>query len=71
MKRIFEYSIDYEELLKNITEIKKWCEYRNEVVHAMFNKDIEELRAGYKEHVEHGYKLGRFIDDQVKKIKMV
>jgi hypothetical protein len=35
----------------------------------MFNKDLEALRAGYKEHVEEGYLLGRYVDSQVQALK--
>ena len=28
-------------------------------------KDIADLRSNYKEHVEHGYQLGRYVDRQV------
>ena len=36
-----------------------------------FNKDLEDLRSGYKNHVEEGYLLVRYIDQVVSKIKNV
>ena len=48
-----------------MNKIEKWSSYRNEIVHAMFNKDLEALRAGYKEHVEEGYHLGGYVDSQI------
>lgn len=34
-------------------------------------KDIADLRSNYKEHVEHGYQLGRYVDRQVQALKRV
>ena len=48
-----------------VKEIENWRQYRNQIVHAMFSKDIEVLRSNYKEHVEQGYQFGRYVDRQV------
>ena len=69
LKRIYKISINTAEFKRELNKIRKWCAYRNELVHAMFNKDIEALRSGYKEHVEEGYRLGRYIDAQVQTLK--
>ena len=71
LRKVFKYSINITEMKKQISKINKWCEYRNEVVHALFNKDLEDLRSGYKNHVEEGYLLARYIDQVVLKIKNV
>ena len=62
-------SIEYDELDDLIKDIRYWSKYRNEIVHGLFNKNIEALRSNYKNHVEKGYKLARRIDKYVKRIK--
>lgn len=57
------------ELKKKLDKIGKWIKFRNEVIHAMFNKDLEDLRQSYKCHVEEGMTLARYIDGQVKNLK--
>ena len=71
LKRIYKYSLNKTEFKSKLKEIEKWCQYRNQIVHAMFNKDIEALRLNYKEHVERGYQLGRYVDRQVQALKRV
>ena len=57
------------EMKKYLDKIDKWCGYRNEIVHALFNKDLNDLRQHYKEHVEKGFDLARYIDNQVVALK--
>ena len=71
LRRNYRASLNIPEFRKKLNEIDKWCEYRNEIVHGMFNKDLEALRSGYQSHVEEGYKLGRYIDQQVQHLKEV
>ena len=59
------------EQIEELKEIENWRQYRNQIVHAMFSKDIEVLRSNYKEHVEQGYQLGRYVDRQVQALKRV
>lgn len=54
-----------------LKEIENWRQYRNQIVHAMFSKDIEVLRSNYKEHVEQGYQFVRYVDRQVQALKRV
>ena len=67
--RAYHYSIDRREFKSKLNKIEKWCNYRNEIVHAMFNKDIDALREGFSEHVENGFSLARYVDEQVKHLK--
>ena len=53
----------------SIKKISQWTRYRDEHIHGMFNKDLDELRAGYRSHVEQGYKLAREFDKYVGRIK--
>ena len=62
-------SIEYDELENLIKDLRQWSKYRNEIVHGLFNKNIEALRSNYRNHVEKGYKIGRRIDKYVKRIK--
>ena len=71
LSNLYSKYIDVKEFKAVLKGIDKWCGYRNEHVHAMFNKDLEDLRANYKAHVEDGYELARYIDNQVKRIKSV
>ena len=71
LSNLYSKYIDVKEFKAVLKGIDKWCGYRNEHVHAMFNKDLDDLRANYKSHVEDGYELARYIDNQVKRIKSV
>ena len=71
LAKLYSKYIDVKEFKTVLKSIDKWCGYRNEHVHAMFNKDLNDLRANYKAHVEEGYTLARYVDDQVKVIKSV
>lgn len=69
LKTVYNSVLDISEFKNAISDIRKWCGYRNEIIHAMFNKDLDDLRKGFKEHVEDGFRLARFIDAQVAKLK--
>ena len=71
LKRNYRVSVNIPEFRGKLNKVSKWCEYRNEIVHGIFNKDLESLRSGYQSHVEDGYQLGRYIDQQVQKLKEV
>ncbi len=71
IRKVFSYSVDIGNLNEIIRRIRTWGRYRNEIVHGIFNKDLAALRAGYKEHVEEGYKLARLVDKYVRRIKSV
>lgn len=69
LRTVYNISIDIGEFKKTIKQIRKWCNYRNEIIHAMFNKDLDALRSGFKEHVEKGFELARVVDANVRKLK--
>ncbi|GEM_PF-4718219 len=56
-------------LLATFKKIDKWRSFRNEIVHAIFNKDLDELTAKFRGHVEEGYALGRTLDSVMKRKK--
>lgn len=69
LKKRYKASIKVAEMKNALNQIEKWCKYRNEIIHAMFNKDLEDLRRGYEQHVKDGMKLARYIDSQVQLLK--
>ena len=69
LKRRYNTAIKIGELKKALKQIEKWCKYRNEIVHALFNKDLEDLRKGYEQHVRDGMQLARYFDSQVQSLK--
>ena len=69
LKKRYITALKVAELKKNLNQIEKWCRYRNEIIHALFNKDLADLRKGYEDHVKDGMKLGRYIDTQVQLLK--
>ena len=66
---IYSIAFDSVEMNKLIKSIDKWREYRNEIVHALLNKDLDDLHVTYKTHVEEGYILARKLDNIVNSLK--
>ena len=62
-------SIDIGGLLETLDEVSNWCLYRNEVIHGLMNKQLDNLEEHLAEKVEDGKKLARFIDLQVAILK--
>lgn len=62
-------SLDIQLLQKTISQIENWKEYRNEVIHAALNKNLECMWKNMAERVDEGMRLARCIDSQVKIIK--
>lgn len=52
-----------------LDEISEWCDYRNEVIHALLNKNTNSLDERLELQAEKGMELARFLDDQVKGVK--
>ncbi|MBR3143552.1 MAG: hypothetical protein IKF09_10445, partial [Clostridiales bacterium] len=69
LEKRYKSSVKVGEMQKTLKHIDKWCKYRNEVIHALFNKDLDDLRKGYEQHVKEGMKLARCVDDQVKSLR--
>lgn len=68
---IYEYAFDKKEFISLLNKIDKWRKYRNEIVHALLNKDLDDLHMTFKAHVEEGYALGRKLDNIVNSLKRV
>ncbi|WP_031556439.1 hypothetical protein [Lachnospira multipara] len=69
LRIVYKVSVDASGVKSLLKKIEKWYNYRNEIVHSMFHKDIDELRNGYKKHVEEGFEMARFLDNQVKSLR--
>lgn len=69
LKKRYTTVLKVRELNTTFNQIEKWCKYRNEIVHALFNKDLDDLRQGYEQHVIQGMALARQIDAQVQNLK--
>lgn len=61
--------IDLSALEEMLEQIEHWCMYRNEVIHALMNKNLESLHAELKTKVELGMVYARFLDNTVKTFK--
>ena len=51
-------------VLETMDNLKGWLKYRNEVIHAVMNKDIDSLFSDLSERVEEGMRYARLIDNQ-------
>lgn len=61
--------VDIAELLATLSGIEKWCQYRNEVIHSLLNKNIDSLHSELFERAAVGMKYARILDSQVKLLK--
>lgn len=68
LKSRFE-ELDIDAFLCAIKEIEEWCSYRNEIVHALMNKNLESIDSEVKEKAETGMRLANYIDSQERIIK--
>ena len=57
-------SIDVGAVLETLEVLEGWLKYRNEVIHASMNKDIDSLFGDLPEKVEEGMQYARLIDAQ-------
>ena len=61
--------LELEKCLVVLGKITDWCAYRNEVVHALMNKNIESMETELQARADEGLKLARFLDSQEKILK--
>ena len=62
-------SLSEEALWVTLETIEKWCDVRNQYVHALLNKNRDALEDGLRENAEIGMKLAREMDSYVDLIK--
>ena len=61
--------IDVGGVIDTLKEMNVWLDYRNEIMHASMNKNVESLYDNLDTQVEKGMEYARFIDSQVKLMK--
>lgn len=69
LKKQYGDTLDVCDVLNRLSDISDWCAYRNEVIHALLNKNTGSLMKELPLQAERGMELARFMDDQVKKLK--
>ena len=62
-------SLDIGAILETLDAVQDWCAYRNEIVHALLNKNTTSVYAELETQAENGMKFARLIDSQVRILK--
>jgi len=62
-------SLDAEDVFNCLDELEQWCKYRNEITHALMNKNLSSLYTELADKAEDGMKLATKIDSYVKAVK--
>ena len=62
-------SVDIGDMLDTLKTIEAWCKYRNEVVHALMNKNVNSLRSELCHNAIEGMQLANRLDTYVRDIK--
>lgn len=68
LKSLLE-GIDIGGMLDVLKSLEPWLKYRNEIIHASMNKNIDSLYEQLGAKVEEGMEYARFIDEQVRILK--
>ena len=61
--------IDIDRLLGTLTEIHEWCQYRNEIIHCLLNKNTDSVSSNIVEQAAKGFFLARELDVQIREFK--
>ena len=62
-------SIDIKEMRKQLKCIEKWCGWRNEIIHGLLNKNLDDLYASIEEKVKEGNDYYKYLASISKEIK--
>lgn len=62
-------SLDTAELLKQLSKMEEWCDYRNEIIHALMNKNVLSVNEELKERAIEGMEIARYFDAQLRIFK--
>lgn len=65
----FGSRIDVDEVSSTLSRLDEWCDYRNEIIHALMNKDPHAVEEGIPRRCEQGMAIVRELDKYVKQIK--
>ncbi len=68
LKTLME-DLDVGGILETFEKMSDWLRYRNEIIHASMNKNIDALYENLGENVSKGMEYARFLDDQEKIMK--
>ena len=55
--------------MNTLKQIKDWCDYRNEVVHALMNKNIDSLNVELCNKAIEGMQIANKLDTYVRDMK--
>lgn len=69
IRKVYTDKLDIKEVRVKFISMNKWCSYRNEIIHALMNKNTESLYSGLADRVSEGMVIARYLDNLVKKIK--
>lgn len=69
LKSQYEGQLDIGGLLDVLQGIRNWCNYRNEIIHALMNKSVDSVNEKIVEQAVKGMELARYLDNQVKYLK--
>ena len=69
LKSQYEGQLDIGGLLEMLESIESWCKYRNELIHALMNKNINSVDEAVESQAVMGMELARYLDGQVKALK--
>lgn len=61
--------IEILQMQDELKNIENWKDPRNEIVHALLNKNTDEVNARYETICKEGKTLGEYLNTQVKKVK--
>ena len=62
-------SLDTAELLNQLSKMEAWCDYRNEIIHALMNKNVMSVNEELKERAVEGMEIARYFDAQLRIFK--
>lgn len=69
LKKQYEGNMDIQEMLQVFEELCEWLDYRNEIMHALLNKNVDSLHAELRKRTLQGMELARKIDSFVTRVK--
>ena len=64
-----DLNVDSNEMLDTLNQLRDWCDYHNEVIHSLMNKNLESLYKELSVRADDGFLLARIIDRSVHKLK--
>ena len=69
LRNQYDKYIDTERFINTLNEIENWCAYRNEIIHALMNKNVESTYQDLAHQATEGMRLCRELDNQVGRLK--